>query len=64
MELSGKRIAILATNGFEQSELEVPRDTLKAAGAYVEIMSLQAGEIKGWDEKDWGTAGKSRQDPR
>jgi protease I len=54
MELSGKRIAILATHGFEQSELEVPRDTLKQAGATVEVVSLQAGEIKGWDKKDWG----------
>ena len=54
MELSGKKIAILAANGFEQSELEVPRDALKAAGATVEIISLQAGEIKGWDKKDWG----------
>jgi putative intracellular protease/amidase len=52
MELPGKRIAILATNGFEQSELEVPRDTLKQAGATMEIVSLQAGEIKG--KKDWG----------
>lgn len=54
MELSGKRIAILATNGFEQSELEVPRDVLKKAGATVEIVSLASGEIKGWDKKDWG----------
>jgi protease I len=54
MELSGKKIAILATNGFEQSELEVPRDTLKEAGATVDVISLQAGEIKGWDKKDWG----------
>jgi protease I len=54
MELSGKKIAILATNGFEQSELEVPRDTLKKAGATVDIVSLAAGEIKGWDKKDWG----------
>jgi protease I len=54
MELSGKRIAILATNGFEQSELEVPRDSLKEAGATVEVVSLQAGEIKGWDKEDWG----------
>jgi protease I len=58
MELSGKKIAILATNGFEQSELEMPRDTLKAAGATVEIISLQAGEIKGWDKKDWGRSVK------
>ena len=54
MELNGKKIAILATNGFEQSELEIPRDRLKQAGANVEIISLQAGEIKGWDMKDWG----------
>jgi deglycase len=54
MQLNGKRIAILATNGFEQSELEVPRDKLKAAGANVEVISLQPGEIKGWDKKDWG----------
>jgi protease I len=54
MELSGKKIAILATNGFERAELEVPRDTLKHAGATVEIVSLTAGEIKGWDKKDWG----------
>jgi deglycase len=54
MQLNGKRIAILATNGFEQSELEVPRDKLKAAGAKVDIVSLTSGEIKGWDKKDWG----------
>jgi protease I len=52
--LGGKRILILATNGFEQSELEVPRDRLKAAGAQVDIVSPETGEIKGWDKKDWG----------
>jgi len=54
MQLDNKKIAILATHGFEQSELEVPRDKLKAAGATVHIVSLQPGEIKGWDKKDWG----------
>jgi protease I len=54
MQLDHKKIAILATNGFEQSELEVPRDRLKAAGATVHIISLEAGDIKGWDKKDWG----------
>lgn len=52
--LDGKRILILATNGFEQSELEVPRDRLKEAGAQVDIVSPEKGEIKGWDMKDWG----------
>ncbi len=54
--LSGKSIAIVATNGFEQSELEVPLKTLRDAGATVHVVSLQAGEIKGWDKKDWGRA--------
>lgn len=54
MQLTNKNIAILATNGFEQSELEVPRDRLKAAGATVDIVSIESGEIKGWDKKDWG----------
>lgn len=52
--LSGKMIAIVATNGFEQSELEVPLHKLREAGATVHVISLEAGEIKGWDKKDWG----------
>jgi protease I len=54
MQISGKKVAILATHGFEQSELEVPRDKLKAAGATVHVVSPEKGEIKGWDKKDWG----------
>jgi protease I len=54
VDLNGRNIAILATNGFEQSELEVPRDRLKKAGATVDVVSLAGGEIKGWDKKDWG----------
>ncbi len=53
--IEGKRVAILATDGFEQSELEVPRDKLRQAGAEVHIVSLEKGEIKGWDEDDWGS---------
>ena len=54
--LTGKRVAILATHGFEQSELEVPLAKLKEAGATVEVVSPEQGEIKGWDQKDWGRA--------
>jgi len=54
MQLSGKKIAILATNGFEQSELEVPRDRLKQAGATVHVVSPERDQIRGWDKKDWG----------
>ncbi|WP_062111727.1 type 1 glutamine amidotransferase domain-containing protein [Aureimonas sp. AU40] len=48
------KIAILATDGFEQSELTVPLEKLKAAGATVHVVSLKSGEIKGWDQTDWG----------
>ncbi|MGN6147205.1 MAG: type 1 glutamine amidotransferase domain-containing protein [Rhizomicrobium sp.] len=48
------RILIIATNGFEQAELEVPRDKLRAAGAQVDVASLDGKEIRGWDKKDWG----------
>src|SRR3954447_362502 len=54
MDLQGKKVAILATHGFEQSELEGPRDRLKKAGATVEIVSPASGEIRGWDKRDWG----------
>ncbi|MGZ9811777.1 type 1 glutamine amidotransferase domain-containing protein [Pseudoroseicyclus sp. H15] len=56
--LNGKTIAILATNGFEQSELEEPLKQLKAAGAEVHVVSPEEGEIKGWDKSDWGRAVK------
>ncbi len=54
MQASGKKVLIIATNGFEQAELEVPRDRLKAAGATVDIASPEKGEIKGWAKTDWG----------
>lgn len=53
-KLKGKTVAILATDGFEQSELFEPKRALEEAGADVRIVSLKTGEIKGWDKKDWG----------
>lgn len=52
--LKGKRIAILATDGFEQSELADPRDALDRAGATTTVIAPHAGAIKGWQMKDWG----------
>ena len=42
-----KKVAILATDGFEQSELESPLQALKSAGALPKIVSLKAGKIQG-----------------
>ena len=52
--LNGIRVAILATDGFEQSELFDPRRALDQAGSSTEVVSLKSGEIKGWNHKDWG----------
>ena len=49
-----KRVMILATNGFEQSELFDPKKNLENAGIETEIVSLESGEIKAWDKDDWG----------
>jgi protease I len=53
-ELAGVRVAVLATDGFEQSELLEPRKALDEAGAHTEVVSLESGSIKGWNHKEWG----------
>jgi protease I len=52
--LQGKKVAILATDGFEQSELLEPRKALDEAGATTQVVSPAGKKIKGWDQKDWG----------
>ncbi|WP_353474694.1 type 1 glutamine amidotransferase [Salipiger sp. H15] len=52
--ISNAKILIIATNGFEQSELEVPRDQMRARGAEVHVATLDGNPIKGWQGKDWG----------
>jgi protease I len=53
-DLSTRKVAILATHGFEQSELTLPRDRLREAGAEVHVVSPERGEIRGWNHDDWG----------
>ena len=53
-DIKDARILIIATDGFEQSELEVPRDRLKQAGAKVVVASPDGDQICGWDKEDWG----------
>lgn len=49
-----KKVAILATNGFEQSELESPKSFLEQNNVTTEVVSLETGSIRGWTEGDWG----------
>ncbi len=53
-KLENKTVALLVTNGFEQSEYEKPLEALKEAGAKTVTVSLDAGEIKSWKDKNWG----------
>lgn len=48
-KLSGKTVAVLATDGVEQIELTEPVKALKGEGATVEIVSLKAGAIQGFE---------------
>ena len=50
----GQRVLIMATDGFEQSELEEPMELLQDAGYEVLVASPEEGSIQGWDEDDWG----------
>lgn len=53
-ELTGRKVAILVADGFEQVELTSPRAALEEAGAEVSVISPSADTVRGWDEKDWG----------
>lgn len=52
--LEGKKVAALVAKGFEQVELLQPREALEGAGAIVEVISPEKGEVRGWDMTDWG----------
>jgi protease I len=53
-EMEGQRIAVLATDGFEQAELTEPVKALRHSGATVDIVSLKSGEIQGMQHKEKG----------
>lgn len=56
--LKGKKVAILATDGFEQVELTEPKKALEQQGAATEVISPKSGEIKGWKFIEWGDSVK------
>ena len=61
-KLNGIRVAIVATQGFEQVELTKPKAALEEAGAKVDVISpkagIKSGKIKGWNMTDWGDSVK------
>lgn len=52
--LENKKVAVLVTDGFEESEFTEPVAALQDAGASIEVISLKPGKVKAWAEKDWG----------
>ncbi len=52
--LKDKKVAVLVTDGFEESEFTQPVEALKNAGADVKVVSLKEGTVKSWAEKNWG----------
>ncbi len=57
-DLSGKKVAVLATDYFEEAELTGPVKALKDAGAKVDIIAPKNGEIKGLEHVDPGQSVK------
>jgi protease I len=53
-KISEAKVVILATHGFEQSELQVPLQKLRDAGAQVVVVSPEKGQIRSWKNQDWG----------
>lgn len=51
-QLSGLKVAILVTDGFEQVEMTQPREALIAAGATTHIVSPKDGKVRGWNHHD------------
>lgn len=53
-DISGLRVAILVTDGFEQVELTEPREALDRTGAETRIVSPKDDQVRGWNFTDWG----------
>ncbi len=49
-----KKVAVLVTDGFEQSEFEAPVQALIDAGIMLDVVSLENGKVKAWNEGNWG----------
>ena len=54
LPLKNKKVAVLVTDGFEESEFVQPVEALKKAGAAVELIALKSGTVKAWANKNWG----------
>ena len=52
-KLSGKKVAFLTENGFEEVELTSPMKALQEAGAKVDIVSPQKDKVKAWNHDHW-----------
>ncbi len=55
-KLTGKKVAILIADGFEQVEMTEPRKALEEAGALTHIISPNPERVKGWQHTQWGDA--------
>lgn len=49
-----KKVAVMVADGFEQSEFEAPVKTLIEANIILDVVSLQPGRVKGWQQGNWG----------
>ena len=53
--LEGKKVALLVSDGFEESELLEPRKAIEEAGGTAVVVSTATDTVRAWKDKDWGT---------
>lgn len=49
-----KKVAVLVADGFEQSEFEVPIKALIGANIILDVVSIESGKVKAWNDGNWG----------
>lgn len=52
--LTGRKVAILVADGFEQVEMTEPRNALDREGAETTLIAPAEGRVKGWNHRQWG----------
>ena len=52
--LTGKKVAILVAEGFEQVEMTEPRRALEEAGAETYLISPSGPKVRAWQHTEWG----------
>jgi len=55
-KLDGKKVAIITTHGFEESELKDPKQAIEESGAKTAVITPDGNEVRGWSSGEWSSS--------